>query len=107
MRKFIEKTILVVEDEPLNRKLLSDILTQWGAVVIEAGNGREDVGLAIGKTPDLILMDMQLPVLDGMETTRLIKANPATRHIPIVALTGYAMDGDDKRIHEAGCDGYL
>ena len=68
---------------------------------------REGIDLAIEKKPDLILLDIQMPVMDGMEATRLIKANPATRHIPIVALTGYAMDGDKQRMLEAGCDGYL
>jgi two-component system, cell cycle response regulator DivK len=101
------KTILVVEDEPLNIKLIRDVLTHRGDTVLEADNGRKGVDLAIEKIPDLILMDMQLPVMDGMEATLLIKANPSTRHIPVVALTGYAMDGDEKRMREAGCDGYL
>ena len=86
---------------------MRDILTHRGTSVIEAGNGREGVDLAIEKKPDLILMDIQLPIMDGMEATRLIKANPATRHIPIVALTGYVMEGDEKRMREVGCDGYL
>ncbi len=101
------KTILVVEDELLNIKLIREILTYRGDTVFEAANGREGIDLAIEKKPDLILMDIQMPVMDGMEATQLIKANPATRHIPIVALTGYAMDGDKKRMLEAGCDGYL
>ena len=101
------KTILVVEDALLNIKLIQEILTYRGDTVFEAANGREGIDLAIEKKPDLILMDIQMPVMDGMEATRLIKAKPATRHIPIVALTGYAMDGDKKRMLEAGCDGYL
>jgi CheY-like chemotaxis protein len=101
------KTILVVEDELLNIKLIREILTYRGDTVFEAANGREGIDLAIEKKPDLILMDIQMPVMDGMEATQLIKANPATRHIPIVALTGYAMDGDKKRMLEVGCDGYL
>ena len=101
------KTILVVEDAPLNMKLIREILTYRGDTVFEAANGREGVDLAIEKKPDLILMDIQMPVMDGMEAAQIIKANPSTRHIPIVALTGYAMDGDKKRMHEAGCDGYL
>lgn len=103
----MEIVVLVVEDEPLNKKLMRDILTHRGTVVIEAGTGREGVDLANEKKPDLILMDIQLPVMDGMEATRLIKANQTTRHIPIVALTGYAMEGDEKRMREAGCDEYL
>jgi len=101
------KTILVVEDALLNIKLIREILTYRGDTVFEAANGREGIDLAIEKKPDLILMDIQMPVMNGMEATQLIKANPATRHIPIVALTGYAMDGDKKRMLEAGCDGYL
>ncbi|MEI6260171.1 MAG: response regulator [Deltaproteobacteria bacterium] len=101
------KTIIVVEDAPLNMKLIREILTYRGDTVFEAANGREGVDLAIEKKPDLILMDIQMPVMDGMEAARLIKANPSTRHIPIVALTGYAMDGDEKQMREAGCDGYL
>ncbi len=101
------KTILVVEDEPLNIKLLKDILVYAGHTVIEAVNGQEGVNLAIEKKPDIILMDIQLPVMDGMEATRILKANPATRPIPIIALTGYAMTGDENRMRESGCDGYL
>ncbi|MBI5592764.1 MAG: response regulator [Deltaproteobacteria bacterium] len=101
------KTILVVEDDPLNMKLIRDVLTHRGDTVLNAGNGRKGVDLAIEKNPDLILMDIQLPVMDGVEATRLIKTDPSTRHIPVVALTGYAMDEDEKRMREAGCDGYL
>ena len=103
----MSKIILVVEDALLNMKLIREILTYRGDTVFEAANGREGVDLAIEKKPDLILMDIQMPVMDGMEAAQIIKANPSTRHIPIVALTGYAMDGDKKRMHEAGCDGYL
>lgn len=103
----MKNTVLVVEDEPFNRKLIRDILAHRGTAVIEAANGREGVDLAVEMNPGLILMDIQLPGMNGMEATRLIKANPASRHIPIVALTGYAMDGDEKRMREAGCDGYL
>ena len=103
----MSKIILVVEDALLNMKLIREILTYRGDTVFEAANGREGVDLAIEKKPDLILMDIQMPVMDGMEAARLIKANPSTRHIPIVALTGYAMDGDEKQMREAGCDGYL
>ena len=103
----MKNTVLVVEDEPFNRKLIRDILAHRGTAVIEAVNGREGVDLAVETNPGLILMDIQLPEMNGIEATRLIKANPASRHIPIVALTGYAMDGDEKRMREAGCDGYL
>ena len=103
----MNNTLLVVEDAPLNIKLIRDILTHRGDTVFAACNGREGVDLALEIKPDLILMDIQMPVMDGTEATRLIKANPAIRHIPIVALTGNAMDGDKKRMREAGCDGYL
>jgi two-component system cell cycle response regulator DivK len=103
----MNNTILVVEDEPLNIKLIRDILTRRGDTVFAACDGREGVDLAIETKPDLILMDIQMPVMNGMEATRRIKANPALQHIPIVALTGYAMEGDEKRMCEAGCDGYL
>lgn len=103
----MKKTILIVEDEPLNRKLIRDILTHQGNTVIEAGNGREGVALAIEIKPDLIFMDIQLPVMDGLEAIRLIRSDPTARHIPIVALTGNAMDEDEKRMRKAGCDGYL
>ncbi len=101
------KTVLVVEDEPLNIKLLKDVLRYAGHAVIEAVNGQEGVDLAIANKPDIILMDIQLPIMDGMEATRILKANPDTRNIPIIALTGYAMTGDENRMREAGCDGYL
>lgn len=107
MRTFMKKTILIVEDEPLNRKLIRDILTHRGNTVIEAGNGRKGVDLAIEIKPDLIFMDIQLPVMDGLEAIRLIRSDPTARHIPIVALTGNAMDEDEKRMRKAGCDGYL
>jgi len=103
----MKKTILIVEDEPLNRKLIRDILTHRGNTVIEAGNGRKGVDLAIEIKPDLIFMDIQLPVMDGLEAIRLIRSDPTARHIPIVALTGNAMDEDEKRMRKAGCDGYL
>lgn len=103
----MKKNILVIEDERLNIKLIRDILTHRGDTVFAACNGREGVDLAVELKPDLILMDIQMPVMDGMKATRLIKSDPAIRHIPIVALTGNAMDGDEKQMREAGCDGYL
>jgi CheY-like chemotaxis protein len=107
IRIIMSKTVLIVDDVALNIKLIREILVYQGDTVFEAVNGREGVDLAIEKKPDIIFMDIQMPVMDGMEATRQIKANPATRHIPIVALTGYAMAGDKKRMLEAGCDAYL
>jgi two-component system cell cycle response regulator DivK len=103
----MSKTVLIVDDVVLNIKLIREILVYQGDTVFEAVNGREGVDLAIEKKPDIIFMDIQMPVMDGMEATRQIKANPATRHIPIVAMTGHAMAGDKKRMLEAGCDAYL
>ena len=99
--------ILVVEDTPDNRQILRDLLTSAGYEVIEAINGAEGVAAAIEHLPDLILMDIQLPVLDGYEATRRIKAHTATAKIPIIAVTSYALSGDETKAREAGCDGYV
>jgi two-component system cell cycle response regulator DivK len=102
-----KKHILIVEDDGKNMKLLRDILNVSGYVTIEAGDGRKAVELAKEKKPDLILMDIQLPFMDGLEATKLIRADPATQHIPIFALTAFAMGGDRERFIQAGCDDYL
>lgn len=102
-----KKHILIVEDDAKNMKLLRDILTISGYVTIEADDGRKAVELAIEKIPDLILMDIQLPVMDGLEATKLIRADLVTQHIPIIALTAFAMGGDRERIIQAGCDDYI
>ncbi len=99
--------ILVVEDTPDNRQILRDLLTSAGYEVIEAINGAEGVAAAIEHLPDLILMDIQLPVLDGYEATRRIKAHAATAKVPIIAVTSYALSGDEGKAREAGCDGYV
>ena len=99
--------ILVVEDTPDNRQILRDLLTSAGYEVIEAFNGAEGVAAAIEHLPDLILMDIQLPVLDGYEATRRIKAHAATAKIPVIAVTSYALSGDEAKAREAGCDGYV
>ncbi len=101
------KTILIVEDEPKNVTLLRDLLQVSGYKTIEATDGKQGVELAKSKKPDLILMDVQMPVMDGLEATRILKAEAATSNIPVLALTSYAMTGDEERILEAGCDGYL
>lgn len=102
-----KKHILLVEDDQRNMKLLRDILVASGYVTIEADDGRQAVELAKEKMPDLIFMDIQMPVMDGLEATKLIKADTATQHIPIIALTSYAMSGDRERFIQAGCDDYL
>ncbi len=99
--------ILIVEDEPKNIKVVRDLLQANGFATLEAQNGQQGVDMARACRPDLILMDIQIPVLDGLEATRILKADPATRHIPILALTAYAMKGDEERVRAAGCDGYI
>jgi two-component system, cell cycle response regulator DivK len=99
-------TILLVEDNEMNRDMLSRRLERRGYRVVLAVDGQSGVELAATLSPDLILMDMSLPVLDGWEATRRIRASPATQHIPVIALTAHAMSGDRDRALEAGCDDY-
>lgn len=99
--------ILLVEDNPMNRRVAEFLLKAQGYVVFEARDGQEARELAEKHVPDLILMDLQLPGVDGFATTRAIKQNAVTKNIPIVALTAYAMAGDAERAIEAGCDGYI
>jgi len=98
--------ILIVEDNPMNRDMLSRRLQKRGFEVILAEDGQQGVDLATGEKPQLILMDLSLPVLDGWEATRRIKANPVTAAIPVIALTAHAMDSDRQKALEAGCDDY-
>ncbi len=98
--------VLLVEDNEMNRDMLSRRLKREGFEVEIAVDGREGVDLARRRRPDLVLMDMSLPVLDGYEATRLLKADPVTSAIPVVALTAHAMTGDRERSLEAGCDEY-
>jgi CheY-like chemotaxis protein len=99
--------ILLVEDNPMNRRVSEFLLKANGYIVDEARDGNEALEQLKRITPDLILMDLQLPGLDGFATTQLIKQNDATKNIPVVALTAYAMGGDAERALEAGCDGYI
>jgi two-component system cell cycle response regulator DivK len=101
------KTILIVEDEPKNMKLLRDLLQRFGYEILEASDGEQGVKSAGEKMPDLILMDIMMPKMDGLEATRIIKADIKTKHIPVIALTSYAMKGDREKTIEAGCDGYI
>ena len=103
----MSRRVLVVEDHEDNRRIVRDLLTSTGYEVIEALTGVEGVAMAASHLPDLILMDIQLPGLDGYEATRRIKANPALRAIPIIAVTSYALSGDDVKAREAGCDAYV
>jgi len=101
------KRILVIEDHEENRRIMRDLLTSAGYEVLEAVTGEEGVTLAEAQRPDLILMDIQLPGLDGYEATRRIKGQPALRQIPIIAVTSYALSGDDRKAMDAGCDAYV
>ncbi len=101
------KTILIVEDDPKNLELFRDLLQVSGYKTVEATDGKQGIELARAKKPDLILMDIQLPRMDGLEATRILKADATTSNVPVIALTAYAMKGDKERILEAGCDGYL
>lgn len=103
----MSKRILVIEDTEDNRRILRDLLTSVGFDLIEAVDGEKGVFAATEMNPDLILMDIQLPIIDGYEAARRIKSNPATRHIPIIAVTSYALSGDEAKAREAGCDGYI
>lgn len=98
--------ILLVEDNEMNRDMLSRRLERKGFQVIIAGDGSEALTLAMTETPDLILMDMSLPVLDGWEVTRRLKASPETKHIPVIGLSAHAMAGDREKGLAAGCDDY-
>lgn len=103
----MSKRILVIEDQEDNRRILRYLLKSADFEVLEALTGEDGVALAERERPDLILMDIQLPGLDGYEATRRIKSNPALRHIPIIVVTSYALSGDDVKAFEAGCDAYV
>ncbi|MGD7036194.1 response regulator [Methylotuvimicrobium buryatense] len=99
--------ILVVEDTFINMKLVCMLLEKAGYRVLRADNAEDGIALAQRYLPDLILMDIQLPGIDGLEATRLLKKADATKHIKVVALTAFAMKGDEEKMIAAGCDGYI
>jgi two-component system cell cycle response regulator DivK len=103
----VKKKILIVEDDLKNQKLFRDILEKVGYKTILASDGEQGVQLAQAENPDLILMDIQLPVKDGLTATREIKRNPQISHIPVWALTAMAMKGDKELVRAAGCDDYI
>lgn len=103
----MSKCILVVEDQEDNRKIMHDLLASAGYDVIEANNGNEGVAMAASHKPDVILMDIRLPGIDGYEAVRQIKLQPKLAHIPIFSVTSYALSGEDARAREAGCDEYF
>lgn len=103
----MKKTILVIEDQEDNRRILHDLLTNSGFEVIEAVTGTDGVSMAETHQPQLILMDIQLPGIDGYEATRRIKSNPELQNTPIIVVTSYALSGDDIKAFEAGCNAYV
>lgn len=103
----MKKRILVVEDQHDNRQILRDLLIPAGYELVEAWDGEAAVVKAKAEKPDLILMDIQLPGIDGYEATRRIKADPMLKATPIIAITSYALSGDEEKTRAAGCDGYV
>jgi two-component system cell cycle response regulator DivK len=103
----MSKCILVVEDQEDNRQILRDLLGSAGYDLTEAENGEEAIAAVARRRPDLILMDIQLPVMDGYEATRRIRTNTDLRSVPIIAVTSYALAGDEDKALAAGCDGYV
>jgi two-component system, cell cycle response regulator DivK len=101
------KRILIIEDTEDNRQIIRDLLTSFDYELIEAVDGEEGVAAAQSHLPDLILMDIQLPVMDGYEATRRIRAIPELARVPIIAVTSYALSGDETKTRQAGCDGYV
>jgi two-component system cell cycle response regulator DivK len=101
------KTILIIEDNELNMKLFADLLQAQGYGVLQSGEGVLGFQLAREQRPDLIVMDIQLPSISGLEVTRWIKEDPDLAHIPVVAVTAFAMKGDETRILDGGCQAYL
>jgi len=102
-----DRTVLVIEDNALNMKLVRSLLKMGKYTVIEAVDAETGIQLAREYRPDLILMDIQLPGMDGLSATKIIKEDPSLKNMKIVALTSYAMEGDDKKAIKAGCDGYI
>ena len=101
------KTVLIVEDNELNMKLFHDLLEAHGYRTIQTRNGIEALDLARANRPDLILMDIQLPEVSGLEVTKWIKEDDDLRHIPVIAVTAFAMKGDEERIRQGGCEAYI
>lgn len=101
------KVIMHVEDNEYNRKIVRDLLLKHNYELVEAHNGEAALDALARRRPDLILMDIQLPKLSGLEVTRLIRANPELAQIPVIAITSFALSGDDRLALEAGCNGYI
>lgn len=103
----MQKTILIVEDNELNMKLFNDLLQARGYRTVQTRNGAEAFTLAREYRPDLILMDIQLPEISGLEVTQKLKSDEELRHIPVIAITAFAMKGDEEKIRQGGCEAYL
>ncbi|HZH11818.1 MAG TPA: response regulator [Microvirga sp.] len=103
----MKKTVLIVEDNELNMKLFNDLLEAHGYATLKTSHGIEAMELARAHKPDLILMDIQLPEVSGLEVTRWLKADEELRSIPVIAITAFAMKGDEERIREGGCEAYM
>ncbi|MEM9332086.1 MAG: response regulator [Pseudomonadota bacterium] len=101
------KTILIVEDNELNMKLFNDLLEAKGYTILQTRNGMEALDIARANKPDLILMDIQLPEVSGLEVTKWIKEDDEISHIPVIAVTAFAMKGDEERIRQGGCEAYI
>ncbi len=101
------KTILIVEDNELNMKLFNDLLEAHGYVTVQAKDGRVVIELARQNKPDLILMDIQLPEISGLDIAKMLKADEDLKDIPVIAVTAFAMKGDEQKIRSSGCDGYI
>ena len=101
------RTVLIVEDNVLNMKLFNDLLEAHGYVTVQTRNGMEAIELARLHRPDLILMDIQLPEVSGLQVTQWIKSDEELKHIPVIAITAFAMKGDEEKIRQGGCEAYL
>ena len=101
------KTILIVEDNELNMKLFNDLLQAHGYDTVQTKDGRDAMDLARSHHPDLIVMDIQMPEISGLEIARALKADAKLKHIPIIAVTACAMKGDEEKIRQGGCEGYI
>ncbi len=103
----MSKTVMIVEDNDLNMKLFDDLLTAHGYKTVKTQDGRNALELAKKHMPDLIVMDIQLPEISGIEVTKQIKANDSLKHIPVIAVTAFAMKGDEDKIRKSGCEDYI
>ncbi|MCK5274013.1 MAG: response regulator [Alphaproteobacteria bacterium] len=101
------KTILIVEDNELNMKLFRDLLEAQGYGILQTRDGMQALDIARAERPDLIVMDIQLPQVSGLEVTKWIKADDDLKHIPVIAVTAFAMKGDEEKIREGGCEAYV